>query len=256
MKSENEPVTALAEAVPAVPTAEERAAAEAEWNTKIDEFVNRTKTMLKDIIVLHWEEGQFVARVSANKARYGEQLVEKYVQSCLDRGMSTSASTVYKCLDFHAKYSREQVQLLLDKGITWHQVTNALLPIPDAEMREEFVEQIAEKKFKNEDDLKEAAQKVAQKARKESGATVKRKKTDKAPPGAAQAKVVCRSTIAVCSDMGKKLDEFKDTMKLIAKMEEGKQKSELLISVRDAVAALVQMSKRAQALVDLRDKLI
>lgn len=251
--------TALAEqppqaiqAEPAAPielTEEEQKEADARWSNKLDYICGRTREMITSIVRLHWEEGEFLSEAFKNVRHYGNATYEKYVQSCRERGIETSESSVRKYVQFYDKYKRDEMEELILKKITWYQISNALLPLPSGEAREKLQEQIAQRKFKNDEEVKAAARKITHgiKAKK------KAKGEKVSNQGGLHSKVVFRSTAALCEDMVRKLEQAREEMKAVSKLEEDSKRSQLDLAIRDMHTSMRNLSRRLDAMLESYD---
>lgn len=239
------------------PTDDEQREADRQWNSRIDYLCGRTNDVLINIVRLHWEEGEWLNTAIKDQRRYGSNIVERYVRDCEKRQIKTAVSSVYKYMDFNSKYSREEVERAIGRHITWHQLAGGGISIPTPEGRDKWELAVVDGKFDTDDDAIKAAREITAEEKSKQPAKKGQKSTKpKGEAGAQTCKTVCRSTMAMCTDAIKKLDEFHETLKQIGKMEEGKTKSELTLAVRDTFRTFSEMQKRFVALEDMRADLL
>lgn len=240
-------------------TPDEQREADQQWNSKLEYLCGRTNDVLVNIVRLHWEEGEWLNLAMKDQRKYGANVVERYVRDCEKRKIKTAVSSVYKYMDFASKYDRKEVERAIGRHITWHQLAGGGISIPTPEGRDKWELAVAAGKFDTDDDALRAAREITA-AEKAKQPAKKGQKADKgaakAAAGAQAAKTVCRSTIAICTDTIKKLDEFHDALKKIGKMDECKEKSELELTVRDVFRTFSEMQKRFVALEDTKNDLL
>lgn len=244
----------LAKAGAATLSAGDRKAAEQLWEEKIVYFRDRIGDFTRDIVKLHWEEGRFLIDVGMGQLQYGEQAVRKYVDALKTYNIIISESTVYKCLDVAKKIDAKEIQHYIEQGLTWNQLVNIVAPGVTKDARLEMAEVVKEKKEKgeNDDEIKAETRKINEKAKKD----VKAKGGKVSGKGGAHAKVLVRSTTAVCTGAAKKLDEFKGTFQDIVKLDDEQKKAELLVDIRDAYRAMDEIGKRLAELKELYEELL
>lgn len=222
------------------------------WNQYVVWFCKRINDVSKNILRLHWEEGVFLHEAGMDVRKYGDNVIGRYVEDMKKHGVSISESTVYKCISAGEKFTLQEIKEFEAAGITWGQVCNILLNAPTYDARARIVEKIKKGDCENDEELKTEARKINQEAKKEIRAAGK-KVSNK---GGAHDRVVVRSTTNVCTAVSTKLEEFASVFKNIAKMEDGKLKSELLVAIRDAYRAMDELKKRLTEVEALHDDLI
>ncbi len=233
------------------PTAAEKAAADKNWDEHVTFFRNRISDVSKNILMLHWEEGQFLDECMQDR-KYGDNLIGRYIKDMKAKGTVLSESGVYKCLQAGQRLTKQEVKEYTEAGITWGQVCNILLNAPTYDARAAIVETIKKGECENDEELKKEARKINETAKKEIRASGK-KVSNK---GGAHDRVIVRSTTNVCTAVSTKLEEFTTIFQNIVKMEDSKLKGELLVAVRDAFRAMDELKKRLDDAEELRGKLL
>lgn len=233
-------------------SADDKKAAQKYWDEKIAYFRDRIGDVTKNIVRLHWEEGKFLIEAGMDQLRYGEDTINRYVEDLKKYNINISASTVYKCIDVAKKMDEKEIKAYIEQGLTWNQLVNVVASGVTKEARIEMAEAVASGEHKDDDEIKAEARKINEKAKKE----VRAKGGKVSGKGGAHAKVLVRSTTAVCTGAAKKLDEFKVTFKDIVKLDDEQKKTELLVDIRDAYRAMDEIGKRLAELKELYEELL
>lgn len=238
-------------------TDDEQREADRKWNERIDYLCGRTNDVLVNIVRLHWEEGDWLNTALKDQRKYGSRVIERYVEDCTKRKIKTSISSVYKYCDFASKYSREEVERAIGRHITWHQLAGGGISIPTAEGRDKWELAVVEGKFDTDDEVVKAAREITQEEKAKLPTKARTAKGSKpVAKGANNAKAICRATTAICTDTVKKMDELHDAIKVIAKMEDGKPKEDLVVAVRDTFRIFIEVNKRLCSLEALKNDLL
>lgn len=246
---EEKGTTALAEAAPAEIelTTEEKSEAKRRWDDKIAYFQDKIFKVQVALLVINWEQGEFLDSIINQGRHYGNKTVENFAKEISPpKGISVELANAYhRC---YKRYTREQIEAAAEKKLSWRSLYY-LLSVEDVKIRTDLENKVVERAITSKQ-LEQAVKKINRKAKDRSRA--KGEKTDeRSGAGVASS---CRATISLAKDLTLRMDEIKDAHKQWNKMPDSPRKTELGARFKEVFKALEMTCKRAAVVVALGEK--
>lgn len=219
-------------------TKSEEAEASKRWEEKIGYFREAEKSALRNVLRLYWERGQFAAELFDNPKHWGNRTAETLARELSRKGRQIHQDEVRQWHRFYTRYTDKELEKAVDQGITWHAV-QSLISIDDKSKRLELQTKLSEGSMTAEG-LRSAV--------KETNAAAKKSGKKKENRGGKAASSVFRNVTSAAVEFQKRLDEYRDSMKLHDKMdEEAAQKSQIDQRRKEARKALVVVARKLEA---------
>jgi hypothetical protein len=216
---------------------EEKAAADKKWNEKISYFVKLEQQAIKNILLVHWEQGDFAIELEKNSRAYGNRTSKQLADA-----LGVSESSVYYFRRFREKIPKEEVQELADKRLSWR-VVSCLLSVDSDKTRKQLVEKLTDPDkdkritYEQLESAVKSATAVATVEKKKNG-----EKTDRR--SGANPKRTIESVAAMCEALIIKLDDFVEAINEYADCEDEDKKSKMKPSIKEADKHLCALSKK------------
>lgn len=151
------------------------------YSEKVVYFQEKDRSTLKDILILHWEKGSFVADLTRSPGRYGNVTLDQFAK---DLGVSVVA--VRSWHRFFVVYpKREDVERLVNLKLPWRGI-QSLLAGDMTEVDRKLLETKLAKNEIDSEDLKHQAQEMNKETRKKKRAKGEKTETrGGSPPSSA-----------------------------------------------------------------------
>lgn len=209
------------------------------WDDRIKELKIKRMNTARNLMYLHWEEGDFLLELSKTK-KYGDRTIETYAKE-----MDISIAHANQCRKFREEFkSLLSVDELINKGIPWRNVVK-LLSVTEPEKRAAVIEKAPEL---TTEEFEETVLEAAQESRDAKEA--RGEKVDKRGLNTASLSAKCVNNMII--ELIAKLDDFSEAIDTHDAMPESKFKAELNIRLREGMRSLDKLVKKSQAI--FRDK--
>ncbi len=218
-------------------TKSESKEADKRWQERIGYFRDQEKAALRNVLRLYWERGQFAAELFDNPRHWGNRTAEQLAKDLSRKGRQIHQDEVRQWHRFFTRYTEKELEKAVDQGITWHAV-QSLISIEDKTKRLELQTKLSEGALSSEELRGEV---------KEANAAAKKKGTKTENRGGMATSSVFRNFTKFSVEYTKKLDEYRDAMKLHDKMDDSSKKSQVDQRRKEARKALVQIARKVEA---------
>ena len=123
-------------------TKEQKDQGERRYQEKIKLFCDKESDIVKGVLQLHWDRGQFVDELFSGPRNYNNHTAEQFgIDVSKDKQNPYKADTVRSWHRFYQRYSAKQLQEAVDQRVPWRAI-QVLTAIDDLKKREDVQLQI------------------------------------------------------------------------------------------------------------------
>jgi len=229
-KTDDAKTTALSKA-DAAKLAKESAA---RWEQETSDLRNRRRQAAADVIQYRYDVGLFAIKLMEDRTQelgkklYGDRTVEQLCEA-----LNESSSTVHTCIKFARKCDANELEYFKQHEWPWRAVSS-IVTVEDAKAYKQLKDDFEKKKFKNTDELKDAAKAVNEQSKRDG---VKKDRRGGSPTS----KSMVNSFTAACNTISTKvMPNFLTVVKAF-----GKDAQKMEPAVAEEMATGLKKSKQA-----------
>jgi len=204
------------------------------WAKVTTNLRNRRRQAAADVIQYRYDVGLFAIELMEDRAKelgkklYGDRTVEQLCEA-----LNESSSTVHTCIKFSRKCDKKELDYFKTHEWPWRAVSS-IVTVEDAKAYRQLKESFEQKKFKNTDELKEAAKAVNEQSKKDGTKSDRR-------GGSPTARSMIKAFNTSCGAIATKL--MPNFMSIVKSF--GKDSQKMEPDVAEEMAAEIKKGKKA-----------
>jgi len=217
---------------------------QARWDKVTTDLRNRRRQAAADVIQYRYDVGMFAISLMEDRSQelgkklYGDRTVEQLCEA-----LNESSSTVHTCIKFARRCDQKEVEYFKSGEWPWRAVSS-IVTVEDAKAYKQLKEDFEKKKFKNTDELKDAAKAVNEQSKKDGT------KKDKRGGGSPTAKSTVKSFTTACNALATKvMPGFQSVVKGFSKNVQSMEPSvaeEMTAGIKEGRKALETLKKMTE----------